>query len=134
MRSTDFLPPARAFILLGAVALLTLAAALLHGPALAGLGVVGAFAAPILVASAKPDYWALYIYIAVVTAAAFALARVRLWPWLAVAAIVLGALWTVPGIDLYPVEALGAHVFNALAGFALAADAPRLRLAVRTAG
>ena len=33
-----FLPPASAFILLGGVALLTLGAALLHGPALAGLG------------------------------------------------------------------------------------------------
>jgi uncharacterized membrane protein len=71
----EFLPPGVAFILLGIVALLTLAAALLHGPALAGLGVVGAFGTPLLVASDKPDYWALYIYIAIVTAAAFALAR-----------------------------------------------------------
>ena len=39
----EFLPPGAAFILLGIVALATLAAALLHGPALAGLGVVGAF-------------------------------------------------------------------------------------------
>jgi len=116
-----FLPPPVAFVLLGVVALLTLAAALLHGPALAGLGVLGAFGAPMLVASAKPDYWALYIYIAVVTGASFALARIRLWEWLAISALVLGALWTVPGADLYPVEALGAHVFNAISGFALAA-------------
>jgi uncharacterized membrane protein len=79
----EFLPPGAAFILLGIVALLTLAAALLHGPALAGLGVIGAFGTPLLVASDKPDYWALYIYIAIVTAAAFALARARLWLWLA---------------------------------------------------
>ena len=117
----EFLPPGAAFILLGIVALLTLAAALLHGPALAGLGVVGAFGTPLLVASDKPDYWALYIYIAIVTAAAFALARARLWLWLAVTAIVLGALWTLPGMDVSPVEAIGAHVFNALAGFVLAA-------------
>ncbi len=116
-----FLPPPVAFVLLGVVALLTLAAALLHGPALAGLGVLGAFAAPILVTSTEPDYWALYIYIAVVTAAAFALARFRLWEWLALSAIVLGALWTVPGVDAYPITSLGAHEFNAIAGFALAA-------------
>jgi uncharacterized membrane protein len=73
-----FLPPAAAFVLLGAVALLTLAAALLHGPALAGLGVVGAYVAPLLVASNQPDFWSLYIYIAVVTAAALALARLRM--------------------------------------------------------
>lgn len=117
----QFLPPGAAFILLGIVALLTLAAALLHGPALAGLGVVGAFVTPLLVASDKPDYWALYIYIAIVTAAAFALARARLWLWLAVTAVVLGALWTLPGTDTSPVAAIGAHVFNALAGFVLAA-------------
>ena len=116
-----FLPPPAAFILLGVVALLTLAAALLHGPALAGLGVVGAYLAPMLVASEEPDYRSLYIYIAVVTAAAFALARFRLWRWLALAAIALSALWTLPGVGVVTVEALGAHVFNALAGFVLAA-------------
>src|ERR1700681_1053202 len=58
----DFLAPATAFILLGMVALGTLAAALLHGPALAGLGIAAAFITPILVSSEKPDFWALYIY------------------------------------------------------------------------
>src|ERR1700722_19164057 len=89
-----FLPPTVAFVLLGAVALLTLGAALLHGPALAGLGVIGAFLAPLLVASTEPDFWSLYIYIAVVNAAAFALARFRMWASLAIAAVALGALWT----------------------------------------
>jgi uncharacterized membrane protein len=116
-----FLPPAVAFILLGAVALLTLGAALLHGPALAGLGVIGAYLAPMLVASVKPDFWSLYVYIAVVNAAAFALARFRMWRWLAIAAVVLGALWTLPGTQPDTVTALGAHVFHALAGFALVA-------------
>src|SRR5712672_1618023 len=89
-----FLAPATAFILLGLVALGTLAAALLHGPALAGLGVAGAFATPILVSSGKPDFWALYIYLAIVTAAAFALARIRLWPWLAITTILFALAWT----------------------------------------
>ena len=118
-----FLPPPIAFLLLGAVALLCLAAALLHGPALAGLGVVGAYLAPMLVATTEPDYWALYIYIAVVNAAAFALARYRLWRALALAALALGAFWMLPGIDtdFASVTALGAHVFHAVTGFALVA-------------
>ena len=52
----DFLAPASAFVLLGLVALGTLAAALLHGPALAGLGVAAAFVTPILVSSEQPDF------------------------------------------------------------------------------
>src|SRR3954467_13875265 len=94
-----FLVPATAFVLLGLVALGTLAAALLHGPALAGLGVVGAFVTPFLVSSDKPDYWALYIYLAIVTAASFGLARIRLWRWLAVTTIAFAVLWTLPCLD-----------------------------------
>lgn len=116
----DFLPPGAAFILLGVVALGALAAALLHGPVLAGLGVAGAFIAPLLVSSAKPDYWALYIYLAVVTAAAFGLARIRLWRWLAITTIVLSLLWAFPCMNC-GVEALGPHAFHAITGFVLAA-------------
>jgi uncharacterized membrane protein len=87
-----FLSAAGAFVLLGAVALSTLAAALLHGPALAALGLIGAYLTPVLVAAPVPNYWALYIYLAFVTAAAFALARARLWRWLVIGAIVFGML------------------------------------------
>ncbi|MCA1409854.1 DUF2339 domain-containing protein [Bradyrhizobium sp. NBAIM20] len=116
----DFLVPATAFVLLGIVAMGTLAAALLHGPALAGLGVVGAFVTPILVSSGKPDYWALYIYLAVVTAASFGLARSRLWRWLAVTTIAFAVLWIFPGLDTEQVQ-VAPHAFHAIAGFVLAA-------------
>src|SRR4051794_10261913 len=116
----DFLAPATAFILLGLVALGTLAAALLHGPALAGLGIVGAFVTPILVSSNKPDFWALYIYLAVVTAAAFGLARIRLWRWLAVTTIVFALLWTFPCLECGP-SMIAPHAFHVIAGFVLAA-------------
>jgi uncharacterized membrane protein len=115
-----FLVPATAFILLGLVALGTLAAALLHGPALAGLGVVAAFATPILVSSDKPDFWALYIYLAIVTAASFALARIRLWRWLAVTTIAFALAWTLPCLQCED-PMVGAHVFHVIAGFILAA-------------
>ena len=101
-----FIGPGAAFILLGIVALATLAAALLHGPALAGLGLVGAFLAPLLVSTEAPNYWALYIYLFVVTAAAFALARMRLWRWLAITAVVFSAAYALPGAAYPQVEAI----------------------------
>ena len=128
-----FLVPATAFILLGLVALGTLAAALLHGPALAGLGVAAAFVTPILVSSGRPDFWALYVYLAIVTAAAFGLARVRLWRWLAVTTIVFALLWTFPCLQCGP-SMVGPHAFHVIAGFILAALARGVRLHVRPAG
>ncbi|WP_035982313.1 DUF2339 domain-containing protein, partial [Bradyrhizobium sp. STM 3843] len=116
----DFLAPASAFVLLGIVALGTLAAALLHGPALAGLGIAAAFVTPVLVSSDQPNYWALYLYLAVVTAAAFALARVRLWRWLAITTIVLAFLWTLPCLDC-GLTMVAPHVFHVVTGFVLAA-------------
>jgi uncharacterized membrane protein len=115
-----FLVPATAFILLGLVALGTLAAALLHGPALAGLGVVGAFATPVLVSSDKPDFWTLYVYLAIVAAAAFGLARVRLWRWLAVTTIAFALLWTMPCLQCGP-SMVAPHALHVMAGFILAA-------------
>ncbi len=116
----DFLAPATAFLLLGVVALGTLAAALLHGPMLAGLGVVGAFATPILISSEKPDFWSLYIYLAIVTAAAFGLARIRLWRWLAVTTIVFGLLWILPVLKFDPPQ-VGPYAFHVVSGFVLSA-------------
>ena len=115
-----FLAPTVAFILLGLVALGALAAALLHGPALAGLGIAGGFVTPVLVSSNQPDFWALYIYLAIVTAAAFGLARVRLWRWLAVTTIAFALLWTLPCLQCGP-SMIGPHAFHVVSGFALAA-------------
>jgi uncharacterized membrane protein len=116
-----FLGPAAAFLLLGMVALATLGAALLHGPALAALGLIGAYVAPLLVAADQPNYWALYLYLAVVTAAAYALARMRLWRWLAFTAMAFGLFWILPGIGLRDVDALHAHLFHAVVSYALIA-------------
>jgi uncharacterized membrane protein len=114
-----FLGPLAAFVLLGAVALGTLAASLLHGPALAGLGLVGAYLAPAMVSTETPNYWALYLYLAVVTAASFALARARLWRWLAVTAVVASVLWVFPGIG--DLQQVAPHGFHVAVGVALAA-------------
>jgi uncharacterized membrane protein len=116
-----FIGPAAAFVLLGIVALATLGAALLHGPALAALGLVGAEVTPLLVSTEMPNYWVLYVYLAVVTAAAFVLARLRLWLWLAVTAVAFGLFWALPGLADVAAGTIAPHVFHAVAGFGLAA-------------
>ena len=89
----DFIGPAAAFVLLGAVGLATMAAAALHGPALAAFGLVAALASPLLVETKNPDPWPLLLYIALTVLAAYGLARLRLWRWLAIAAAVGAFLW-----------------------------------------
>ena len=91
----DFIAPAAAFVLLGIIAIATMLAAALHGPALAGLGLVGSGVAPLLVSSQTPSPWPLVIYLAIVAAAAYALARLRRWLWLAVAVVAGAFLWGV---------------------------------------
>lgn len=88
-----FLGPAAAFVLLGIVAVATLFAAVLHGPILGALGLIGAYAAPLLVSSDEPNLWALLSYLLFPTGAAFAVARIRDWPALAGAAGVAAFLW-----------------------------------------
>jgi uncharacterized membrane protein len=94
-----FIGPAAAFVLLGAAALATMFAAALHGPALAGLGLAASFVTPMLVSSASPSPWSLVLFIAVVAAAAYWLARARRWLWLAAAAVTGAGTW---GILMLP--------------------------------
>ena len=49
-----------------------------------------------------------------------ALARIRLWRWLAVTTIVFALLWTFPCLQCGP-SMVGPHVFHVVAGFVLAA-------------
>ena len=85
--------PATAFILLGGIGIATMLAAALHGPALAGLGLAGALAQPLLIASQQPNPWPVVFYLAVVAGAAYMLARLRRWLWLATAVIAGAFVW-----------------------------------------
>ena len=75
-----FFGPGLAFILLGMTSLLGLALGLLHGPKLAALGLVAAFATPLLVGASEPNYIALFGYLLLIAGAAIALAHRRDWP------------------------------------------------------
>ena len=76
--------PGTAFMLLGAAGLAAMLASALHGPALAGLGLVGAMVTPLLVSSSAPNPWPVVLSLAVVRPRAsawrdcgVAMARVR---------------------------------------------------------
>jgi uncharacterized membrane protein len=89
----QFIGPAAAFIMLGGIGIATLLAAALHGPALAGLGLAGALLQPLLMASQQPNPWPLVLYLAVVAGAAYMLARIRRWLWLASATVGGAVVW-----------------------------------------
>jgi uncharacterized membrane protein len=77
------LPPPAAFALLAVTAAATLATSLRHGPFVAALGVVGAFAVPLLVESDQPGALSLFAYLTVVSTASLVVLRYRAWWWLA---------------------------------------------------
>lgn len=88
-----FLGPVTAFLALAAVSLATLSLAILHGPALAGLGLAASYASPLLVSSDQPSFGSLSVYLVVVTVATLGVARLRLWRWLAITAVAGTVLW-----------------------------------------
>ncbi|MFD1746204.1 DUF2339 domain-containing protein [Rhizobium helianthi] len=89
----DFIGPLPAFILLSLVALVTLALSLLHGQALAGLGLVASLLTPILASSGNGNFYALFGYLSLVWLAATAAARIRRWRLLPSLANILLMFW-----------------------------------------
>ncbi|WP_158812588.1 DUF2339 domain-containing protein [Methylocapsa sp. S129] len=110
-----FIGPGPAFLLMGVVGVATMFAAALHGPALAGLGLIGALGAPLLVTSTEPNPWPVVPYVAIVCAAAYGLARIRRWLWLAIAAAIGAAIWQ--GLFLLNLNGINSIDFT-LASFA----------------
>ncbi len=89
----DLLGPATAFVLLGGLAIATVVIALVHGQALAGLGLLGSYATPVLVSSEAPNPWVLFIYLALVLCAAIGVASIRRWNGLATMTFIGAGLW-----------------------------------------
>jgi uncharacterized membrane protein len=89
----ELLPAPVALGLLAATAAGAAVLALLHGPALVALGLVGAFVAPLLIGSDEPSAAALLAYVLAVGAAGLAVTRLvgRRWPGLV--ALAGAALW-----------------------------------------
>lgn len=113
-----FLPGFLAFVLLGVIGVATMALALLHGPALAGLGLVGALAVPLLVTSRDPNVWAVALYVPIVAGVAHLFAWEKAWRMLALAASGGVILWTFALFGSDPNSSAAALL--GLIGFALA--------------
>ena len=90
-----FIGPAAAFLLLGLVALATVALSLLHGQALAGLGLLGSLATPALVSSESPSPWSLFGFLIIAWLATLLAARIRRWTVVPSVANVGLGLWAV---------------------------------------
>ncbi len=121
-----FIGTATAFTLLAVIALGTMGLALLHGQALAGLGLLGSYLTPVLVSSDSPAVWTLFGYLAIVLVAAVAIASLRRWRFLAGAAYLGAGLWSTVyisesfAVDAAPLAFLGLVGLAALAGLWLA--------------
>ncbi len=89
-----FIGPGVALAALGAVGIATMLAAQTHGPTLGALGLLGAFGAPLLVSSSRPNAWAAVLYLAVIGGVSQYLAWRRNWRWLSFSAAGAAALWT----------------------------------------
>ena len=82
-----FIGPAIAFVGLTVLGIASLLLSAVHGPKLAALGLIGAYASPLLVSSQEPNPVAFGAHILMVTAAVMGVARIRGWRWLAIGGI-----------------------------------------------
>lgn len=89
----EFIGPTLAFLLLGLTAFGVLGLSLLHGQALAGLGLVGSMLTPLLISTTAPSLWTLFIYLTVAQVATALASRIKGWLILPAIAQVLLGLW-----------------------------------------
>ncbi|ACP24636.1 hypothetical protein NGR_c08450 [Sinorhizobium fredii NGR234] len=75
----DYIGTATAFALLALVSLATVGLSLLHGQALAGLGLLASLLTPLFVSSGEPRPWVLFGFLAVAWFATLLASRLRHW-------------------------------------------------------
>ncbi len=105
-----FIGPAAAFALLAAAGLITLVLSVIHGPALAVLGAIGSYIAPLLVDSPTASPFAIVFLVLAVTATVLAMARIRRWHWLAWIGIAASLLWGAALADINHADTLRAEL------------------------
>ena len=109
----DLLIPLMAFGALGAVWVLAMLLAMLQGPFVAVLGILGGFLVPILVQTGHPSAYGLFPYVLAVTGAALGVLRYKDWGWLAWGALAGAAGWPLLWMLEQPALDLGAPIIGA---------------------
>ncbi|MFN6942753.1 MAG: DUF2339 domain-containing protein [Parvibaculum sp.] len=103
----EFIGPTLAFLLLGLTAFGVLGLSLLHGQALAGLGLVGSMLTPLLISTTAPSLWTLFIYLTVAQVATALASRIKGWLIVPASAQVLLGLWALVALidsaDITPI-------------------------------
>lgn len=108
----NLLPSLAAFVLLVAACVGMLVLAVLHrAPAVAALGLVGAYLSPLLTASGDPAANALFLYVFGVSAAGFIVARIMSWRVIAYIALAGGFLWPLTWLIAAGSPAFGLYVY-----------------------
>lgn len=101
-----FIGPTTAFLLLALISLATLGLSLLHGQALAGIGLLASMVTPALIASTAPRPWVLFGYLTLTWFATIAASRLRRWLIVPAAANALLSLWPLLFISFSPIVEL----------------------------
>lgn len=127
--------PLAAFVGLAAVTAAALGLSLRFGPPSALLGLAGGLAAPALVGAMEPNVPLLAVYLGLTIAGLAGVARMKRWPWLALAAFVGGVGWSLwmllatTALDTLGSLSIGGYVLLlALALPMIAFDGPRAAL------
>lgn len=89
----EYIGTGTAFVLLAAISLATVGLSLLHGQALAGLGLLASLITPALVSSNEPRPWVLFGFLAIVWLATLLASRLRRWTVVPTLANVGIGLW-----------------------------------------
>jgi len=117
----QLLSPVLVFSLLAIVSLFTMALAVIHGPLLAIMGILGAYIVPILVDTGSRSVIGVLIYALIISAAAMALLHVvyRSWLW---AGMLAGALaWWAMSLPSFEANGIRGFYLAALSYLLLAA-------------
>lgn len=89
----EFIGPTLAFILLAVSTFGVLGLSLLHGQALAGLGLAGSMLTPLLISTPSPNLWTLFIYLTVAQVATSLASRLKGWLIVPAIAQALLGIW-----------------------------------------